>query len=150
MPESPVSTEHTPRRLSAGRREVVAEIVRSIAPAYPDLDEAERTRVHWSVTAFVASQIESLPSFMAAPYRLAITAFDLLPLLRFGRRFVSLDENARQAWVALWSDARFGPARDFVKLIRSCALLAYFDHPDVLRRLPSAGPARPAAAADAS
>ncbi len=123
----------------------MAEIVRSVVPADLDLDESERTRVHSAVTGFVASQIEALPSFLAVPYRAAITAFQLLPILRFGRRYLSLEDASKQSYLALWSDSPFSPARDFIKLIRSCALLAYFDHPDVRRHLPAACGPRPAA-----
>ncbi len=115
----------------------MAEIIRLIVPAYPDLEETERARIHSAVTAFVASQIESLPAHLYGPYRLAITLFGLLPLLRFGKRFALLDETVKEAYLALWSDGPIGPTRDFVKLIRGCALLAYFDHPDVRRRLPA-------------
>lgn len=134
-----VGSSHHPRLLSPGRRQVVDEVVRLVTPTYPALDPADRARVHASVCGFVSSQIESLPSFMFLPYQAAMTAFELLPVLRFRRRFPALDEARKRAYLALWSDAAFGPARDFVKLMRSCALLAYFDHPDVLRRLPGAG-----------
>ncbi len=140
-----MSSAPIPRRLSSTRREVVAEIVRSVVPADLDLDELERTRVHSAVTGFVTSQIEALPSFLAVPYRAAITAFQLLPILRFGRRYLSLEDASKQSYLALWSDSPFGPVRDFIKLIRSCALLAYFDHPDVRRHLPAACDPRQAA-----
>jgi hypothetical protein len=127
---------------------VVAEIVRLITPAYPDLDERERARVNESVTGFVTSQIEALPAFLALPYGLAITAFQLLAILRFGRRFLSLPEAVKPAYLSIWADAKIGPARDLIKLIRSCALLAYFDHPDVLRHLPASSASGPVAIAD--
>jgi hypothetical protein len=114
---------------------VVAEIVRLTLPAYPDLDEQARARVHADVTDFVASQIEALPLFLHIPYRLGITAFHLLSLLRYGRRFASLPDAARESYLSFWSDGVMGPTRDFIKLIRSCALLAYFDHPGVRTRL---------------
>jgi hypothetical protein len=123
------------RRLSSTRRRVVAEIVRLTLPAYPELDEQARARVHADVTGFVVSQIEGLPSFLHLPYRLGITTFHLLSLLRYGRRFASLPDAARESYLSFWSDGVMGPTRDFIKLIRSCALLAYFDHPGVRRRL---------------
>lgn len=126
-----------PRRLSSTHRDVVTEIVRLVTPLFPPLDDATRARVHSSVTAFVTSQIEGLPSFMGLPYRIAISAFQLLPILRFGRGFRSLDESTQKAYLAAWSDAKLGPFRDFIKLIRSCALLAYFDHPEVIQNLPT-------------
>lgn len=139
-----MSFQSTPRRLSSSRRRVVTEIVRLMTPDYPDLGEPERSRARSAATAFVTSQIEGLPPFMAFPYGIAITAFELLPLLRFGRPFQALDEEAQRAYLSRWNDAKLGPFRDFVKLIRSCALLAYFDHPDVIRGLPGAHDGRPA------
>ena len=56
-------------------------------------------------------------------------------MLRFGRRFVALDAERRAAYVALWSDSPIGAMRNFVKLIRGCALLAYYDHPALLEAL---------------
>ena len=138
-------TIQNPRRLSPAQRQVVAEIVRLLLPERPELDGRERVRVESAVTGFVASQIEALPGVLALPYRAALGAFQLLPALRFGRRFGGLDDDAKAAWLALWSDGPFAPARDFTKLIRSCALLAYFDHPDVRLHLPR--PGEPAGAA---
>jgi hypothetical protein len=128
-----------PRRLSPAQRQVVAEIVRLLLPDQPALGARERVRVESAVTGFVASQIEALPGFLALPYRATLGAFQLFPALRFGRRFGNLDDDAKAAWLALWSDGPIAPARDFTKLIRSCALLAYFDHPDVRSQLPHPG-----------
>ena len=138
-----MSSERIPQRLSPTRRQVVAEIVRLTIPDYPGLDDGERARVLASVMTFVTAQIEALPSFLAVPYRIVITVFWMLPILRFGKTFPSLDDPSKQSYLALWSDARFGPFRDFIKLIRSCALLAYFDHPDVTPRLPAMKGERP-------
>ena len=54
----------------------------------------------------------------------------------------SLDDEAQQSWVSLWSEGRVGPARDFMKLLRSCVLLAFFDHPEVRTSLHSAAASR--------
>jgi hypothetical protein len=113
----------------------VAEIVRLTLPASPDLDERVLARVHADVIDFTVSQIEALPSFLHLPYRLGVTAFQFLSLLRHGRRFAYLPAAAKQSYLSLWSDGVIGPTRDFIKLIRSCALLAYFDHPEVRKRL---------------
>lgn len=131
---------------------MVAEIVRLVTPGFPTLEDPERARVLAAVTGFVSSQIEAMPSFMSSPYCIAISAFRLLTVLRYGRFFEALDEEAKRAWLASWSDSKLGPFSDFIKLIRSCALLAYFDHPDVTQRLPAMNPvdARAAALEDVS
>ncbi len=121
--------------LPARYTRVLSEIVRLLVPSYPKVDPAVKARVHADVTAFVVSQIEAMPSFLRLPYKLALITFNLLPLFWRGRPFVALPAAAQTAYVALWSDGPIGAMRDFVKLIRSCALLAYFDHPEVARRL---------------
>lgn len=137
-----------PNRLSPSQRNVVAEIVGVVLPARLDLSAPERAQVHAAVTGFVASQIEALPTFLGLPYRLLLLAFSLLPILRYGRRFDGLDDASQAAYLALWSEGPLPQARDFIKLIRSCALLAYFDHPDVRSHLPQ--PAVPVPAASAN
>ena len=139
----------TPRRLSPSQRQVVAEIIGLMLPEQPCLSAPERTQVHSAVTGFVVSQIEALPTFLALPYRVALLAFQLLPILRYGRRFDSLDQASQAAYLALWSEGPLAQARDFTKLIRSCALLAYFDHPDVRNQLPMPGASHPAGSATA-
>ena len=126
----------TAAELSAGRKRTISHIVRLLLPAYPELDAATKSRVHADASAFVISQIGAMPSFLRLPYKLAITGFELLPLARRGRRFHALAEEHQRSYLAFWSAAKIGAMRDFVKLIRSCALLAYFDHPSVAGRLP--------------
>lgn len=104
-------------------------------PPRPPLSVAVRARVSADTMAFVAAQVEMLPSFLGVPYRLALMAFDVLPVLRHGRAFRFLDAPDKAAHLARWEHARLAPFRNFVKLIRSCALLAYYDHPDVLEAL---------------
>ncbi len=120
------------------QRRVVAEIVSLIAPAEFVPDPETRARVQDDATDFVCFQIAAMPSFLRLPYRLALTAFNLLPLLRWGSPFGRLPERARASYLSFWSDGGISVNRDFVKLLRSCALLAYFDHEDVRRQLGSA------------
>jgi hypothetical protein len=121
--------------LSRTRTRVVAGIIGVIAPVYPGLEESVRMSVHEDVTRYVASQIQSMPSFLRLPYQLALTAFNWLALVPYRRRFIHLPLAAQASYLALWSDGPMGVMRDFVKLIRSCALLAYFDHPLVAEQL---------------
>lgn len=123
------------RRLGSADRRVVAEIVRLLLPDYPRLDPAAQGRVRADVTDFVMSQIGAMPSFLRAPYCAAVIGFDWLPVLRHGRCFRRLEEPARVRYLAWWGAGPVGVMRNFVKLIRSCAVLAYFDHPLVMERL---------------
>jgi hypothetical protein len=126
-----------------GRHEttVIMRLVSLVVPGYPALDADTRIAVHHDVTAFVGAQIDSMPSFLRLPYRLAIIAFNWLAVLRHGQPFLGLGDAAATSYLALWSSPGLGPSRDFVKLIRSCALLAYFDHPRVRSGLEAAAPA---------
>ena len=118
-----------PSRLGASSERIVSEIVRLLTPSYPPLDDRSRSEVHREVVRFTTAQIAALPDFLRAPYGIAIHVFDLLPLVRRRRRFVSLPADTRVAYLDAWTESRLAPFRNFVKLIRGCALLAYFDHP---------------------
>lgn len=91
----------------------------------------DRAAVEDDVARLVATQIAAMPSFLRLPYRCALVGFDLLPLVRWGRTFRGLDGGRRAAWVATWDERGLGPTHAFVKLVRSCSLLAFFDHPRV-------------------
>jgi hypothetical protein len=114
---------------------IIREAVEVVLPEHPPLEASIRSRVHDDVTAFVVSQVEALPSFLRVPYEVGVVAFDVLPLLRRGRLMRRLDAARRAAYVAAWDASVLAPIRNFVKLIRSCALLAYYDHPEVSRAL---------------
>jgi len=114
-------------------------IVETILPAFPALPEAVRRGVAGDVAAYVACQIDAMPSFLRLPYRLALLAFTWLPALRFGGPFAALPAAARASCLAIWTDSPLAPMRDFVKLIRSTALLVYYDHPVVLEQLSANG-----------
>ncbi len=128
------------RSLQERQSHVVARLVRLITPSYPDLDSATRDTVERDVTVFVSAQIGAMPTFLQWPYRLALLGFNWLPLARYGRLFVHLGDDRAAAYVTLWSERGLGVMRDFIKLIRSCALLAYFDHPQVRACLDRAQP----------
>jgi hypothetical protein len=117
------------------RERTVAGIVACVVPAVPALDAAARAAALSDVTRFVHLQIRALPDFLRVPYQLALVGFDWLAVLRWGRPFRALDAERRAAWVALWSDAPLALPRSFLRLIRGCALLAWYDHPALLAAL---------------
>jgi len=128
--------ERHPRDVEARRsRTVLGDLVVLIVPAYPHLEAPTRIAVERDVTRYVSSQIQLMPGFLRIPYKLAVAAFNWLALLRYGRTFRHLTADRQEAYLASWGEGPLGPARDFVKLIRSTALLVYFDHPLVLERL---------------
>lgn len=124
--------------LSVLERRTVATIVALVIPEFPRLDAPVRAQVQGDVSRYVVDQIGAMAGFLGGPYRLAILGFESLPVLRYGKTFHALPPRRQHAYLAFWSAAPLGPMRDFVKLIRSCALLAYFDHRDVRKVLEAA------------
>lgn len=117
------------------RDAIITAIVADLLPAHPALDPGDCAAVAADVVAFVVAQVQGLPEFLRVPYGAASFAFDGLAVLRWGRPFRMLDGPRRRAYVALWAGSPLGVPRNFVKLIRSCTLLAYYDHPTVRARL---------------
>jgi len=118
-----------------GLTKTLQAVVTVILPRYPDLDPGVRVAVEQDVARYVARQIGSMPSFLRIPYRLALLAFEWLPLLFYGRPFRALPAARSARYLAWWNDAPILAMRDFVRLIRSSALLVYFDHPAVVQQL---------------
>jgi hypothetical protein len=123
------------RSLRRRQEATVAAIVECLLPSFPTLDDATRAAVLVDVTRFVGSQIQALPEFLRAPYKLALFGFEWLPMVRWRHRFSRLDATQRAAYVDMWSESPAGALRNFMKLIRGCALLAYYDHPALLDTL---------------
>lgn len=128
-----------PRGLMA---KIVFDVVRTILPRYPELDPDASAAVEADVASYVGAQIASMPAFLRLPYQLALLAFAWLPVVRHGRPFGRLSPMARAAYLGAWSDGPIAPLRDVVKLMRSSALLVYFDHPLVVERLEAERPPR--------
>ncbi len=132
------------REPDLGLTKTLQAVVIAILPKYPDLDAGTRLVVEHDVAHYVARQIAAMPSFLRVPYGLALRAFNWLPLLRYGRLFRSLPPERGAQYLAWWNDSPISFMRDFVRLIRSSALLVYFDHPAVAQQLaaPSSLPPR--------
>jgi hypothetical protein len=114
---------------------LLMDIARPLLPAHPRLDPDEIERVERDLTAFLVAEIGALPLHLAAPFRLALVAFALLPVLRFGRTYRALPPEHKHRVVYAWANAPVAVFRNFVKLVRSCALFAYLDHPLVMANL---------------
>ena len=122
-------------QLSDRQARLLAGVTALLIPIEPRLPDEVRVRVLDDTERFVALQVENVPAYLRVPYLIAMAAFQWLPVLRFGRRFLDLPFESQRACLAMWSEAPLAPMRDFVRLIRNCALLAYYDHPDVCRAL---------------
>ncbi len=121
--------------LTRRENEIVAGVAACLVPDFPALDAAVRSAVLRDVSAFLSGQVDGLPAVLRLPYRSALAAFDAAPLLRHRRTFRRLAPAEQTAHLAWWTDAGGLATRNFVKLLRSCTLLAWFDHPLVTARL---------------
>jgi hypothetical protein len=129
------------RKLSRHEVRILRAVCDDLYPDRPRLGDAA-TDVKGDVGAWVVGQVEGLPGYLLLPYRAALIGFGWLPVLRWGRSYPALPRARRLAWLSWWSDGPVPPCRDFVKLLRSCALFAWYDHPRVRATL-EAGPERP-------
>jgi hypothetical protein len=111
---------------------VLHAAVVALAPTVPPLGDAARTRVRGDVAAFVTAQIAHMPVALRLPYRVALAAFNFLAVLRYRRSFCHIEPVAQADWLDRWSERYGFLARNFVKLLRTCTLFAYFDHPLVV------------------
>jgi hypothetical protein len=114
---------------------LLLEIARPLLPAFPFLPTPERERVEDELRIFLVEQVRSIPSFLRLPYLMALLLFEWVPLLRYGRPYTALPRPRQERALRTWSRSPFGPCRDLVKLVRSCALFFYLDHPLVHERL---------------
>jgi hypothetical protein len=110
-------------------------MARSLYPKEPLLTAGEKAQVEEKVVSYLAGQILAMPVYLKIPYLLALHVFNYFSFFRFGLPFTVIDQEKQGKYVRLWSRSPIGLMRDFIKLIRSCVLLAYLDHPLVLQEL---------------
>ncbi len=110
-------------------------LARPLFPREPQLTPEKQAQVETEVVHYLGVQILAMPAYLRYPYRLALHAFNWLSCLRFGLPFTLVSRERQYRYVRLWTRSPIGLMRDFVKLVRSCVLLAYLDHPLVLSEL---------------
>ncbi len=118
-------------------RKLLVHMARALYPREPRLSAADQAQVEAEVVDYLAGQILAMPVYLRVPYILALHAFNYSSLLRFGLPFTRIKQTRQYRFVRSWSRSPIGLMRDFVKLIRSCVLLAYLDHRLVLEQLES-------------
>jgi hypothetical protein len=114
---------------------LLLDVARPLLPSIPGLSAQETERVERDLAAFLADEIAAMPAHLRVPFRLGLIAFAILPLLRFGRTYRALPADLKRRVVYAWANSPIGAFRNFVKLVRSCALFAYLDHPIVMAQL---------------
>jgi hypothetical protein len=88
-----------------------------------------------SVTAFVNGQVRALPRRLQLAFSAGLIAFAASVRLRAPTGFSRQTRARRSGLVDGWAFGGFIPGRKLFRLIRSTALLAFYDHPLVARRL---------------
>lgn len=125
---------------------LVLAIARPLLPAYPELDEDDRAEAERELDRGLTEQLSAMPGYLRLPFEVALVGFNWLPVLRYGRTYGSLPPATQARIVAAWSRSPLGAMRNFIKLVRTCALFAWLDHPLVTERLErEAGPPSSAA-----
>lgn len=114
---------------------LLAQIVPLLLPRITTMHPNQRTRIQQEVVGDVVAQMSAMPHFLRIAYQIILYVFNYLAILRYGRIYTALDQTRQQNYLRLWSNSPIGSMRDFMKLIRSCALLHYLDHPAVLAQL---------------
>ncbi|MBU0679634.1 MAG: hypothetical protein KJ626_16145 [Verrucomicrobia bacterium] len=110
---------------------LLSQIIEPLLPVEPSLAPESRKEVAESVVLFVSQQILGMPAYLRVPYLLFMKIFNWLSLRPYGRLFANLDPVKQKDYVSAWIHSSLGPKKDFIKLIRSCALLRFYDHPKV-------------------
>ncbi len=117
--------------------ELIKQLSRVFIPDNTFLDIEYTKTIENDVTEFVNSQIAAMPFFLQLPYKITLFIFNLLSIPSYKKPFLMLDSKQKREYVSSWENNKISKIRDFIKPIRSCALLRYFDHPIVLRILES-------------
>ncbi len=100
------------------------------------LPEDQQVEVVASTARFVGGQIACLSFRQRCLVKLALTGFRVSCWLRTLRPFTSLERTQRERLVTRWAEGSFPQARQLMRLVRSTAFLAFFEHPACSAALP--------------
>ena len=87
------------------------------------------------VADFMQGEIRNLSKKIQVLFAIGMFGFNLIISLRYFSRFASLTLTARRRIFNSWAYSRIPVQRQLFKLIRSTALLAFFEHPAVTAAL---------------
>lgn len=88
---------------------------------------------------FVDGQIAALSTKLQFMFACGMSGFRFVTRLRYLRGYCDVPLAARQRWTLKWAEGRIALLRQLFKPVRATALLAYYDHPAVSRRLLAEG-----------
>jgi glycosyltransferase 2 family protein len=95
------------------------------------LEPAERARVIAETTRFVVGEIRALPVRLRLLFSIGLLGFRVTIRATTGRGFCDLALARRQRIVNAWAFGPFVPARQLFRVIRSTALLAFWETPGI-------------------
>jgi len=83
------------------------------------------------VAGFVDGQMRELPVRLRALFHAGLAGFRAATRLRYARGFCELPPTTRRAWFERWAYGTVPLARQLFRPVRSIALLAYYERPEV-------------------
>ena len=95
------------------------------------LAEADREAVLGDVATFVSESIAALPTRLALLFGVGMAGFRFVVRVQTLRGFCDLSLERRTHVVAMWAWGPIGLTRQLFRVVRSTAMLAFFDHPGV-------------------
>lgn len=104
-----------------------------------ELEESAKKEVYEEVGRFTFTQIACIPFRYRVLFSIGLTGFKMYIFLLSGRFLCDLPLAKRRAIVESWAFGKVALTRKFMKLIRSLAILSYYDHPLVLEKLTAQG-----------
>lgn len=99
------------------------------------LNLKEPQKVVSDVANFIYSEVQNLPRKFQVLFAIAMFGFNLLIFLRYFRLFSLLEKSTRTDIFNGWAYGKIAITRKLFKLVRSTALLAFYEHPKVLEAL---------------
>jgi hypothetical protein len=87
------------------------------------------------VSAFMEGQIAALPASLRTMFHLGMTFFRFTVRLRHVSSFCGMPVDRRRAIVDAWAFGRIGLLRQLFRPVRSLAVFAYYERPEVVRAL---------------
>lgn len=93
------------------------------------IEPAGRAAVLDSTTQFVVGQIRALPVRLRVLFSIGMIGFRIVVRATTGRGFCDLDLERRQRIVRAWAFGPVAPARQLLRVVRSTALLAFWESP---------------------
>lgn len=131
-----------PRRLRQPGAGVLDDVLQqataALLPDVPGLSAGSSIEVERAVGEFLSGQFHRMPMHLHAG------CLAMLLWMRIASRFSRpLDpRDVYRACAVSWQRSRVPGLRQFIRLLRSCALLRFYSHPLVLARLGSPVPSR--------